>query len=271
MNILSQTVPIQFDTSFSPYAASSWRAAFADVAAKGLTGVEIAVGYPDQADAAEILLEAKRNGLCVTTRGGGGGGGGEGLYLTAPEDSVRAKATAVVRGHIDLSTKLGYPNVTIGLLRGKLEAGSQDTLESWLAKSMEGLCVYAKDNGVLLQLEAINKSETMLINSTAQCLSFMEKLGNPESLGILYDTYHSNLEDGDMLTAVRAAKGRIMNVHLADSHRGLPGEGSIDFQAICRAIKDTGYTGAFALETLCVPTKEHVLNHYASSIKKATL
>ena len=31
MNRLSQTVPLQYDTTFSPYAAVGWRAAFADL------------------------------------------------------------------------------------------------------------------------------------------------------------------------------------------------------------------------------------------------
>ena len=270
MNILSQTVPIQYDTVFSPYAAHQWREAFADVAQKGLTGVEIAVAYPDQADAAEIILHANRQHLVVTTLSTGQIYGMEGLYLTAPDESTRARAATVVRGHIDLSVKLGRPNVTIGLLRGKLEPGSREALEERLAGTLIPLCAYAGDRGVQLQLEAICKAETTIINNTAQCLAFIERLGNPASLGILYDSYHSNIEDGDMLEAVRLAGGKIFNVHLADSHRGLPGEGTIDFSAVCAAIRATGYTGAFALETLSVPSKEHVLAHYAHSIQKAT-
>jgi sugar phosphate isomerase/epimerase len=270
MNILSQTVPIQFDTGFSPYSADKWREAFTDVAAKGLTGVEIAVAYPDRADAAEILSHANRNHLVVTTISTGQIYGLDWLYLTAPEESVRVRAAQVVRAHVDLSVKIGRPNVTVGLLRGKLEPGSKEELEDRLAATLIPLCDYAGERGVKLQLEAINRAETTIVNSMAQCLAFMGKLGNPESLGILYDTYHSNLEDEDMLEAVRAAKGRIFNVHLADSHRGLPGEGNIDFPAVCKAIRETGYKGAFALETLCVPTKEHILEHYALSIQKAT-
>lgn len=271
MNILSQTVPVQFDTGFSPYEAVRWREAFADVAAKGLTGVEIAVAYPDQADAAEIRAQAEKNGLAVTSVSTGQIYGLAGLYLTAPEKVVRAKAAAVVRGHIGLSAKIGRPNVTVGLIRGKIEPGAKDELEERLAAALVPLCDYAKERGVRIQLEAINKSETNLINSTAECLEFLKKLGNPESLGVLYDTYHSSLEDWDMPEAVNAARGKIFNVHIADSHRGLPGEGSIDFTAVCNAIKKTGYRGAFTLETLCVPSREYVMEHYASSLKKATL
>ncbi len=269
MNTLSQTVPIQYDTVFSPYAAAHWREAFADVAKNGLTGVEIAVAYPERADAADVLNEAKKNGLAITTISTGQIYGLGGLYLTSPDAEIRERAVEVVRGHIDLAAKLGFPPVTIGLLRGKLEPGAKEELEALLAHTLAPLCAYAEEKGVTLQIEAINRKETSIINSTKEVLAFIERMGNPKSLGLLFDTYHSNLEDGDTIATARLAAGKITNVHLADSHRGLPGEGTIDFPAVCRAIKEGGYTGAFALETLSVPTREHVLAHYAASIKKA--
>jgi sugar phosphate isomerase/epimerase len=119
----------------------------------------------------------------------------------------------------------------------------------------------AKKRGVTLQVEPINSAETTMIHSTYDGLAFLKELGDPENVGILYDTYHSNLEDGDMLAAIRAAAGRITNVHLADSHRGLPGYGTIDFKAVYREIQATRYKGAYALETLSIPSPEFVNAH----------
>ncbi len=266
MNILSQTVPIQFDTGFSPYSAAGWREAFADVARRGLTGVEIAVAYPDQVDAEDVMAEAIKNGLAITTISTGQIYALEGAYLTAPDPKKRKQAQDVLRGHIDLSAKLNRPPVTIGLIRGKMEPGEPAALLMLLGETLLPLCDYALERGVTLQFEAINKSETSIINSMEECLTFFECLGNPPALGVLYDTYHSNLEDGDVLSAIKSAKGRITNVHLADSHRGLPGEGTIDFKAIYLTLMETGYAGAIALETQCVPSKEHVLANYANSI-----
>lgn len=267
MNILSQTVPLQFDTVFSPYPASGWRAAFADVAAKGLAGVELAVAYPELADAADVLAEAQRHNLAITTLSTGQIYALEGLFLASPDLRVRLRAAQIVRGHIALSAKLGRPNVTIGLIRGKLEPGGKEALEARLAEVLAPLVKRAREEGVMLQIEAISRGETSLLNSTAECLAFLERMGNPEALGLLFDTYHANIEDGDTAAAVRAAAGKIKNVHLADSHRGLPGEGEIDFAPIIAALRESGYRGAFALETLCVPTKEHVLEHYADAVK----
>jgi len=270
MNKLSQTVPIQYDTGFSPYAAADWRAAFADVAAKGLTGVEIAVAYPDLIDAVDVLNEANKNALAITTISTGQVYALEGAYLTAPEAEKRKRAQEILRGHIDLSEKLGRPPVTVGLIRGKLEPGEKSALLALLGEALAPLCAYAAERGVTLQIEAINKSETNLLNSTWEALTFLEALGSPISLGLLYDTYHSYLEDGDLCAAIRAAGKKITNVHLADSHRGLPGEGAIDFGAVYSTLMEIGYESAIALETLCVPSREHVLDHYAESICQLT-
>ena len=65
MNRLSQTVPLQYDTTFSPYAAVGWRAAFADLQQKGFTGVEIAVAYPDRIDADALLILTAVEQVCL--------------------------------------------------------------------------------------------------------------------------------------------------------------------------------------------------------------
>lgn len=269
MNILSQTVPIQFDTDYSPYQATDWRGAFADVAQKGLTGVELAVAYPGAVDAADVRAEADKHGLAITTLSTGQIYGLAGLYLSAPEKDVRLHATDILRGHIDLSKKLGFPNVTVGLLRGKLETGGKALLEERLAESLLPLLAYAREAGVKLQLEAINKKETAFLNTTAEALAFIERLNAAGTVGLLFDTYHAHHESEDMAGAVRAAAGHITNVHFSDSHRGLPGEGEIDFRPVVRALKEGGYKGAFTLETLCVPSRAHVLAHYAAKLKNA--
>lgn len=259
MNYLSQTVPLQYDTAFSPYAAVGWRAAFDDLHRKGFTGVEIAVAYPDRIDAEELCRHARTNGLAITTISTGQVFGRDGLFLAAADPEIRARAMAVVRGHIDLSARIGRPHVTVGLLRGRPEEGAAAL--PLFAEAILSLANYAEKRDVMLQIEPINRAETTLLNSTAETLSFLHRLGDPKSVGILFDAYHANIGEGDIAAAIRAAAGRITNFHIADSHRGLPGDGTIDFPMILAAVLDTGYTGAFALEALCLPSREYVLQN----------
>ena len=258
MNLLCQTVPLQYDTVYSPYAAAEWEAAFADIAAQGFTGVEIAVAYPELIDADAVSRQAAKHALAVTSISTGQAFGRDGWFLASRNGEIRARAADVLRGHIALSAKIGRPRVTIGLLRGRPEGSAAESLRL-LGETLFPLIELAEREGVTLQIEPINRAETTFLNTTRETLDFLRALGNPGCAGLLYDTYHSYLEDGDMLAAVREAGNRIMNVHVADTGRGLPGTGEIDFPAVLAEILKTGYTGPIALETKRVPSREHVL------------
>lgn len=266
MNILCQTVPLQYDSAFSPYLASEWREAFRDVAKNGFGGVEIAVAYPEQVDAEAVFNEAERYGLKITTISTGQICSLEGAFLTSEDIEKRRIAVNAVKGHVALSAKLGLPHVTIGLLRCPAGTEETKTLEDRLSSVLYPLCIEANESGVMLQLEAINKNEAALFHTSAECAAYIDGLGAP--IGQLFDTYHASLEPCGAAAAVLDAGKRISNVHICDSHRGLPTEGNIDFKAVLSALKSVDYNGALALETKCVPTREHVLSTYSAAMRR---
>lgn len=267
MNKISQTVPYQFDTVFSPFKAEEFESALAFLSGAGFTGVEVAIARPQDVDPEKLLSSAEKNNLTITSISTGQAYGLYGLFLASADPQVRDGAIEFVKGHVDVSAAVGKPVVTIGLLRCKMEQEAPAVLLENFRRAIDPCVDYAAKRGVMLQVEPINKSETVLINSTYDCLEFLHSLGDPAHVGILYDAYHSNLEDGDMLSAIKAAAGRIMNVHFADSHRGLPGYGEIDFKSLYRAIQATGYQGAYALETLAIPSVEFINEHCYECMK----
>jgi sugar phosphate isomerase/epimerase len=268
MNLISQTIPLQYDTVFSPFKASEFSYALEYLEKKGFTGVELAVAYPELVSTIDLIKELEKYNLVVTTLSTGQIYGLKGFFLSSQNEDIRRQAIKTVKEHIELSVKLNYPPVTIGLIRGKLEKGDPPILLNNLKASLIECVEYAYKRNVVLQLEPICKLETVLINSTYDALDLLNSLGNPENLGILYDTYHSYIEDGDMISAINAAAGKITNVHFSDSHRGLPGYGTIDFQSIYKALMHTSYKGAIVLEALCIPTVEFVKENFAASIHK---
>ncbi len=268
MNLLCQTVPLQYDTVYSPYAAAEWKAAFADLHAQGFTGVEIAVAYPERIDADAVNREAEKRALTVTSISTGQAFGRDGWFLASRDAKIRACAADVLRAHIALSANIGRPRVTIGLLRGRPEQPTAESLRL-LGETLPPLIELAERAGVTLQIEPINRAETTFLNTTRETLHFLRSLGNPGSVGLLYDTFHSHLEDGDMLAAAREAGERMTNVHIAGVDRCLPGEGAIDFPAVLAEILKTGYAGPIALETMCVPSREFVLANAGAALLDA--
>ena len=258
MNKIAQTIPVQYDTPFSPFKTSQFDYALDFLAAKGFTGAELAVAFPDKIDDQNLLLKLNNAGLVATTLSTGQAYGLAGVFLASPDKDIRDAAVNLIIGHINLSEKLKKPPVTIGLLRGKLENETADMLLDNLRIALEPCINHAIRMGVMLQIEPINRDETIMLNSLQDTLQFLFKIGNPENVGILYDTYHSNKEDDTMTGAIKAAGSKITNVHFADSDRGLPGFAEIDFVTVINALNEIDYKGAYTLETLAIPDSSFV-------------
>ena len=89
MNRISQTVPVQFDTCFSPFRAAEFPGSLACLAQTGFTGVELAVARPRDVDVPKLKDALLRANLVCTTLSTGQAYGLDGLYLSAPDPDVR--------------------------------------------------------------------------------------------------------------------------------------------------------------------------------------
>jgi len=266
-NIVSQTVPYQYDTIYSPFKAAEFEYAMDWLPDNGFTGVELAIAYPDDVNASKLLSSIESRGLVATSIATGQAFGRDGISLSSLDPDIRKRAVEIVKGHVNLSVETGMPNITIGLIRGKIGDDDRDRVYDALINAMDVCANYSYNKGVRLQVEPINHNETDLLNTVSETIQFLAELGNPENLGILYDTYHSDIdENGCETEAIAAAGSRLFNVHFADSGRQLPGYGTIDFSRTYEAVKKTGYSGPFALESMVTPSLEFVLKHSAKSI-----
>jgi sugar phosphate isomerase/epimerase len=75
-----------------------------------------------------------------------------------------------------------------------------------------------------------------------------------EGVELLLDTHHIYIEDPCMEEAFRLSAGLTAHIHISDSDRRFPGSGKIDYAAVGRVLKDTGYRGAVSVEILPYPS-----------------
>jgi D-psicose/D-tagatose/L-ribulose 3-epimerase len=66
--------------------------------------------------------------------------------------------------------------------------------------------------------------------------------------GYLFDTFHANIEEKNMVNSVRATAARINHVHVSANDRGTPGADHIDFGAVFSALRAAGYDGWLTVE-----------------------
>jgi sugar phosphate isomerase/epimerase len=74
---------------------------------------------------------------------------------------------------------------------------------------------------------------------------------NEDNVALMIDTFHANIEEVSMLSAVEEAEEKLQHVHVADNNRLPPGFGSIDFKTVLAQLMHQNYGGFLGIE--CMP------------------
>lgn len=264
----SASITVQYDNIFSPFSGDQYEEGIRWVKENGFDGVEIIVSDPGLINVEKIYNIVQECNLEVATISTGQAYGIEKIGMTVPEAYIREAARKRLMADVDLSEQIGKPNVTIGLIRGKGGVLNKEMEKEFLVQELAVIGEYADKKGIKLNLEPINRYEVSLLNSTMSAYELLEEMGNPTNIGILYDTFHSNIEDVNILETIKQACSKISHVHLADSNRQLPGEGHIDFPEIIKTLNKYGYNGYVSLEVLNRPDASHIRKEAGNKIKK---
>jgi sugar phosphate isomerase/epimerase len=112
---------------------------------------------------------------------------------------------------------------------------------------LKRLAKAAGEQGIVVAMELLNRSETNFGNSVRETLKYEEAVGSP-NFKIVADLYHMLREDEDPSAIIDAGK-RIVHCHIAEkAERSAPGVKGDDFKPYLRALKKVGYTGRISLE-----------------------
>jgi sugar phosphate isomerase/epimerase len=145
----------------------------------------------------------------------------------------------------DIARRLGSPLVVItGGMRNEDDPKSLDNGVEFLQELAKRIPEYSE---VRLALEPHYNSRLM----TLEDFRYVFRHINSPQIGITVDTGHFYSAGVDIPAFIREFGKKIFNVHLKD-HAGkqsVPiGEGEIDLKGIVKALDETGYEGALAIE-----------------------
>jgi len=213
----------------------------------GFDTVEIPLMEIDKVDPVAIKERAEAAGmaLCTSTACS------EATDPTGDTEEIRAAALAYLTQCIDDTADMGatvFTGVTYSAIGRKI--AGQPGPEYWdrAAAVLRQAARHARERGVTLGIEAINRYETFLINTGEQARLLLDMIDEP-NVCIHLDAYHMNIEETDFYTPTKAAAPNLCHYHLSESHRGTPGTGTVDWDAIYRALADAGYNGLVGLES----------------------
>lgn len=105
----------------------------------------------------------------------------------------------------------------------------------------------AKECGVDYCLEVLNRFEGYLINTCAECQSFVNQVDVP-SVKIMLDTFHMNIEEDDLIQAILRAGKQLGHFHVGENNRRLPGKGGMPWYEIGAALRAIGYDKNVVME-----------------------
>jgi D-psicose/D-tagatose/L-ribulose 3-epimerase len=220
----------------------------------GFDAVEIARFSWDGFPFAEVRRELDRLQLEVTACSALTGS----LSLVSEDSSVRAQAREFLQQGIAAAAQLGS-KVLIGPFCapvGYLPGRRRNQQEwRWAVEGLRSLGDTLDKHSITLAVEPLNRFETYFLNTTADAIALIDEVAHPRT-GILFDTFHANIEDKSLPDAVRAAGHRITHVHACENDRGIPGSGHIDFPGVFQALHQTGYSDYAVIESFGFAIKE---------------
>lgn len=206
----------------------------------GLKGVDLL-----QVDEFEI---PRRYGLICTMGYAGGGTIPDALNRTDNHAAIEA----AFRRNIPIAAKAGVPNVITfsGNRRGMSDdEGARNTIAG-----LNRVKQIAEDNGVTICLELLNSKVNhpdYMADHTAWGVRVIREVNSPR-VKLLYDIYHMQIMEGDLIATIRANIDCIAHFHTG----GVPGRHEIgptqeiQYGAVMQAIADAGFKGFVAHEFL---------------------
>jgi D-psicose/D-tagatose/L-ribulose 3-epimerase len=217
------------------------------VQALGLDFIEIPLMCLETLDAAaaRARLEQVGLGVCTSTVLLGD------TDVTSDQPEARRQGVEYLKACVRATAALGATNFSGVIYSQHVKPAAQAPTErTWelSAGCLREVAVFARDFGVQLGLEPVNRYESYLVNTCAQARKLLDMIGEA-NVKIHLDTYHMNVEEKDFYAATKLAGSDLIHYHLCENDRGIPGTGLVDWDGVFRALAELRYEGYAALES----------------------
>ena len=144
---------------------------------------------------------------------------------------VNAKWMTVVPGHLDLRLSMGYQTAHV-------------------VESLKQASALLEPHGLVMVLEPLNfmNHPGMFLYGSPQAYEICKAVDSP-SCKILFDIYHQQIQEGNLITNMEACWDEIAYIQIGDNPgRNEPTTGEINYENVFRFIHGKGYQGILGME-----------------------
>lgn len=227
---------------------------FNEAAKRGFKAMEMLIWA--KLDLARVRREIDKTGVAVSA------------ILTQTTDPEKQKAMSALRGIVNEEARdlflemlretiqaaktLGTKNIVVTTgneMEGKPRASQHDSI----VKALKAAAPLVEAAGMKIVVEPLNvlvNHKGYYLSTMAESVEIMDEVASP-NVQILYDVYHQQITEGNLINNIRTHISRIGHFHVADvPGRQEPGTGEINYRNVFRAIRETGFDGFVAFECM---------------------
>lgn len=131
-----------------------------------------------------------------------------------------------------------------------------------IVAGLRGLAPLAEAQGITLLLETLNvlvDHKGYYLSTSDEGFEIVDEVASP-AVKLLYDIYHQQITEGNLIARITAGLDRIGHFHVADvPGRHEPGTGEINYANVFARIAELGYDGYVGLEFTSTTTAAEAL------------
>jgi len=213
----------------------------------GFDGVEVPLFRPSEFATADIAKGLAENGLectiCSVLTGG--------LSIISEDAAVRRQTRVHMEECVKTAAEVGAKIMAgplyspVGYLPGRRRTADE---WKWAVDCYQSLGPVLTQHGVTIAIEPLNRFETYFLNTAQDAAALCDQIGHP-NVGVLFDTFHANIEEKDIAQGYRTVGRHLKHVHTCENDRGIPGTGHVEWKSVFQALHDLKYDGWLTIES----------------------
>jgi D-psicose/D-tagatose/L-ribulose 3-epimerase len=212
----------------------------------GFDGVEVPLFRPQDFQASSIRKAVEAHGLecnaCTVLV--------DGFSLISDSPDVRRKTRRHLEDLVKVAAEAGVRIVAgplfspVGYLPGRRRTSDE---WNWAVEGFQSLGDTLAAHQVTFAIEPLNRFETYFLNTAADAAKLAEQIGHP-NIGILFDTFHANIEEKEIAAGYLTVGPHLKHVHTCENDRGIPGSGHVEWDQVFHALRSMNYDNWLTIE-----------------------
>ncbi|MDR0704454.1 MAG: sugar phosphate isomerase/epimerase [Planctomycetaceae bacterium] len=174
----------------------------------------------------------------------------EGYYWTTPDPVLRQKTADYFLELIRLCADLGGTYMVLGspLQRNLLSGVTKNQALDYAADVLTKTIPMLEKSGVRIALEPLAPKETDFLQTAAEGVELIQKIGAPQQIALHLDCKAMSAENIPIPELIRQYREYLIYFHANDPNLQGPGFGELTFEPILQSLYDIGYNGWISVE-----------------------